>query len=404
MNIAMLSIHSCPAGELGTKDTGGMSVYIWELAKELGKLGCRIDIFTRRHDAHRAQVIPLNENVRLIHVGVPNDLDPSKLAIYPRVEDFAEAIGLFAEQEGIDYHLVHSHYWLSGLVGLALGKRWDIPQVVMFHTLGAVKNNLGLGEDEPSSRIAGEKALVAESRKIVAPTFREKENLVRFYGANPEAVSVIPCGVNRTLFQPVEKEVARIALGYDAKEKILLYVGRVEPLKGLNRIIESLSSLKNRMSPRLLIVGGDDPRHPLMDQLREFAALNGVLQQVVFCGRVDQKQLPLYYAAADALVVASHYESFGLVALEALSCGTPVVSTRVGAMDALIRDGENGALVRDDGVPSMAMAIFRVLFDSGTYEKNVVRIRKSTDGYSWPGVALRMKAVYDSVVRPVREA
>jgi D-inositol-3-phosphate glycosyltransferase len=400
MNIAMLSIHSCPVGELGTKDTGGMSVYVRELAKELGKLGCRIDIFTRRHDAHPAPVTDLNENVRLIHVGVAEERDPSKLAVYPRIADYAESVIRFAGQESFCYHLIHSHYWLSGMVGRSLGKRkqWDIPHMIMFHTLGAVKNTLGLGEDEPSCRIAGEKTLAAGCRKIVAPTAREKENIIRFYGADPESVSVIPCGVDRDLFKPTAKEAARKTLGCDAKGKILLYVGRVEPLKGLNRIIESLAFLKGRMSPRLLIVGGDDPRHSGMNQLKEYAALKGVLEQVIFAGRVDQSELPLYYCAADTLVVASRYESFGLVALEALSCGTPVVSTPVGVMDTLIRDEQNGLLVRDEGVPAMALAIYRVISGSRFYEKNIAAIRKSTESFSWPGVALRMKRVYESVV------
>jgi len=398
LNIAMLSIHSCPIGELGTKDTGGMSVYIMGLAKELGNMGNRVDIFTRRHEQQHAPVMALTDRVRLIHLAIESDDDFSKLAVYPRVDDYANALIQFSTDEQKTYDLIHSHYWLSGLVGSQLRTEWNIPHVIMFHTLGAVKNNTDVGYREPGCRISSEKTLVHSSQKIVAPTEKEKNDTIRYYDADPESISVIPCGVDQALFKPVDGKHARRKLGYGNDEKMILYVGRVEPLKGIERIIGALAQLKERMAVKLLIVGGDDPHHSEMQSVARVVQRLGLEDQVVFAGRVDQQKLPYYYSAADALVVASFYESFGLVALEALSCGTPVVSTPVGGMGSVIRNGETGILVENNSAATLAEAVFTVLSHTQYYREKTVAIRNSVSGFSWPMVAKKMRGIYHSVL------
>ena len=398
MNIAMLSIHSCPIGDLGTKDTGGMSVYILGLAKELGRRGCRIDIYTRRHDDIHPPVIELAENVRLIHLTVEDDDHLDKLALYPRMGDYADALDNFKSKEETAYDVIHSHYWLSGLAGERLRELWGIPHVAMFHTLGAVKNTLSVGEKEPDDRIVGEKAIIHSCQKIVVPTYREKEDVIQYYGVDPHAIVVIPCGVDQKLFTPVDKNKARNKIGFTIDEKVLLYVGRVEPLKGLERIVSAITHLKNKMVIKFLIVGGDDPHHNEMKHLIKVIKDKEVTEEIVFVGRIDQEELPLYYSAADALVVASFYESFGLVALEALSCGIPVVSTAVGGMPHVITENKNGIIVDDGTTESLAAGIFKVLSDSTSYRSRSEEIRKTTESYSWQRVADRMKQVYASVL------
>ncbi|MBA3030646.1 MAG: glycosyltransferase family 1 protein [Desulfobacteraceae bacterium] len=398
--IAMLSIHSCPVGELGTKDTGGMSVYIRELARVLGKQGHSVDIFTRHHDPDHAKIMLLDENVRLIHVIAGDSEDLSKLSIYPHVQSYARVLDDFSKSQGNSYDVIHSHYWLSGLVGKFLQNWWNIPHMIMFHTLGIIKNNLGVGKPEPEFRICNEKALVKHCHRIIAATGKEKEALMDLYNASPDTIRVVPCGVNQDLFAPVEKRAARQRLNFSPHEKILLYVGRIEPLKGLDRVIQTVAQLKQTLPVKLVIVGGD---HHDSEEMREVIELSKVLaveDSLVFSGRVDQTELPYYYSAADALVVASLYESFGLVALEALSCGTPVVSTPVGGMKSLIEPAKNGLLFVEDTPNAMGKALVRVLNQTEFYETRTEAIRRSVSGYSWRNIASAIASEYEFLIHP----
>ena len=204
LKIAMLSVHSCPVGELGTKDTGGMNVYIRELAQELGNRGHAIDIYTRFHNPKDRQMIALGKNVRLIHLKAGKNGDINKLAIYPHLTEFFYGLKRFKKDKGFHYDLVHTHYWMSGKVGNWIQSSWDVPHILMFHTLGAVKNITGIGEEEPELRVATEKQLMKSCDRIIASTDREKEELIRYYDASPETIGVVPCGVNLDLFQPVD--------------------------------------------------------------------------------------------------------------------------------------------------------------------------------------------------------
>lgn len=235
LRIAMLSVHSCPAGKLGAKDTGGMSVYVRELACELGKLGHVVDIYTRAHDSEHQQIMKLGENVRLIHLKAGEDEKIHKLAVYLHLPDFACNLENFRRRNHLRYDLVFSHYWLSAWVGKLLEGWWNVPHLTAFHTLGAVKNAIGIGEDEPELRVETERYLAKSSHRIIAATEKEKEDLIRYYGALPETIRVIPCGVNLSMFRPVDKEMAKQQLGFNGG-KTILFVGRIEPLKGIGRL------------------------------------------------------------------------------------------------------------------------------------------------------------------------
>ena len=383
LKIVMLSVHSCPVGKLGSKDTGGMSVYIRELARELGKRGHSVDIYTRAHDPAEAQIVQLGENARVIHLQT-GEVEPiDKLAVYSHLEDFACSLEDFRASHGLQYDLIHSHYWLSGWVGRRIQRWWAVPHVIMFHTLGAIKNAIGVGENEPTLRIMAERELVSDCQRIIAATVKGKEELVSYYSASPEKISVIPCGVNLELFRHIDKEVARHSLGLNG-QKILLFVGRIDPLKGIDRLLTALPKLDARQNLKLLVIGGDEDSKSEVDRLQRLSRSMNIQDSVTFAGIVEQKELPLYYSAADVCVIPSYYESFGLVALESLACGTPIVATRVGCIESVVKQGQNGHVVEDNASFHIADGIDALL--SGG-RKSVESIRESVNGFNWSNIA-----------------
>jgi D-inositol-3-phosphate glycosyltransferase len=271
---------------------------------------------------------------------------------------------------------------------------WHVPHFVLFHTLGAVKNMFPIGSPEPALRIATEKTVTKTCSVILAETERERRQLTELYDADLDKIKVIPCGVNFDRFRPFDQYQSRGRLGIPANERILLYVGRLDPLKGVDRLITALSFLDHRQNLRLLIVGGDGSETAEFRSLQELTQNLGLENSVTFTGRVDHNDLPHYYSAADMLVLPSHTESFGLVGLEALACGTPVISTRVGAMDQIIRSNENGFLVNSADPRSLAEGI--ELFMPQVRDEFLSRaaIRNSVIEYSWGKVAAAMADAY----------
>lgn len=399
LQIAMFSIHSSPIGELGTKDTGGMSVYIRELARQLGARGHCIDIFTRLNGSKHNQIIDLDDNVRLIHLSAGNNGYVHKLALYYYLSDFLRALQQFKTQENLHYDLIHSHYWLSGRLASWVQDRWDLPHIVMFHTLGTVKNIAGVAGKEPDFRIATEKKLVKTCQRILAPTTGEKNNLLTYYNAPAEKIGVVPCGVNLDLFQPIDRAAARQRLGFDDNESIVLYVGRFDPIKGIDRLLEAMAHLRHHRRLRLVIIGGDGTDTPEYQNLQKLAHKSGIQNTVTFVGRIEQKHLPPYYSAADVLVVPSYYESFGLVGLESLACGTPVVATEVGAMGSILRNGETGRIVADANPRSLARAIETFLNRPGSEKSSTDMIRASVLKFGWANVAAAVIDEYDTLFK-----
>ena len=401
LQIAMFSIHSCPIGELGTKNTGGMSVYIRELARQLGSRGHWIDIYTRLNGSKHNQIIDLYENVRLIHLSAGNNGHVSKLALYYYLSEFLRALEQFKQQENLHYDLIHSHYWLSGRLGSWLQERWNLPHIVMFHTLGTVKNIAGVADQEPDLRIATEKKLAKTCQRILAPTATEKNNLLTYYDAQAGKIGVVPCGVNLDLFQPIDRAAARQRLGFDDNESIVLYVGRFDPIKGIDRLLEAMTHLRHHRRLRLVIVGGDGPDTPEYQNLQKLARRLGIQNMVTFVGRIEQKHLPPYYSAADILVVPSYYESFGLVGLESLACGTPVVATEVGAMRSIVQDDETGQIVTHPAPHTLAQAIETFITPAGSKKLSSDRIRASVLKFGWANVAAAVIDEYDQLFKQI---
>ena len=396
MKIAMLSVHSCPLGKLGGENTGGMNVYIRELARELARRGHLVDVYTRAHESVHDQIVPFGRNARIIHLKAGEDEEIQKLAIYPHLADFASELENFSKHNGLQYDLIHSHYWLSGWAGKWMQRWWNIPHITMFHTVGAVKNAIAIGELEPDLRLETEKELVKDCHRIIASTDKEKEALAHYYYAPKETISVIPCGVNLDLFRPIDKAIALSHLGFDGEE-IILFVGRIDPLKGIDNLLRAMTYLKNRRL-KLVVVGGDAQSHSEMEKLKGLSLSLRIHDSVAFHGLVKQELLPYFYSAADLIVVPSYYESFGLVALESLACGTPVVATKVGCVESVIRHGETGYMVIDNAPRHLAEKITLLLSMSNEKPESPESIRASVTKFSWPNIADAIVKEYRTVI------
>jgi D-inositol-3-phosphate glycosyltransferase len=388
LKIAMLAAHSCPVGELGAKDTGGMSVYIREVGRELSRQGHSVDVYTRVHDPADPIIDDLGDGARLIHVKAGQKAKIHKLEVYSYLPEFTENLETFRKNNGLYYDVIFSHYWLSGLVGQHLQKRWHVPHIIMFHTMGAVKNSIGIGEEDPILRIEAEKRLINSCQCVIAATDRGRQEVERFYSAAPGMVSIVPCGVNMALFHPVQRELARARLGL-GKEKVILFVGRLDPLKGLERLLEAMPKL----NARLIVIGGDESSRGEIAKLTALSSSLGIQDKIDLRGTVKQDELPYYYSAADVCAVPSYYESFGLVPLEALSCGVPVVAADVGDIKNIIVTDKNGYVVEDNSPYKIAGALNKVLGWSDRDIETALAIRASVSAYRWSDVAVKIVGV-----------
>jgi len=397
MKIAMLSVHSCPLGKLGAENTGGMNVYIRELARELGRRGHLVDVYTRAHESVHDQIIEFGRNTRIIHLKAGEGEEIHKLAIYPHLADFASDLENFRKHNGIQYDLIHSHYWLSGWAGKWIQRWWNIPHITMFHTVGAVKNAVAIGKPEPKLRLDTEKELAKGCHRIIASTHEERKALTNYYDASPETISIVPCGVNLDLFRPIDKAIALCHLGFDGEE-IILFVGRIDPLKGIDKLLRAMSYLENQRL-KLVVIGGDAQSQAELERLKSLSLSLQIHDSVAFHGLVKQEMLPYFYSAADLCVVPSYYESFGLVALESLACGTPVVANKVGCIENVIRHGETGYVVMDNAPRRLANKIALLLSMSNGKLKSPQSIRESVTAFSWSNIADAIVNEYGEVQR-----
>src|SRR4051812_4545658 len=363
--IATLSVHTSPLEQPGTGDAGGMNVYIVEVSKRLARLGVEVEIFTRATHSELPPVVEMTPGVTVRHVtagpfeGLAKEDLPSQLCAFANGVLRAEA----AHPPG-RYDLIHSHYWLSGQVGWLARERWGVPHVHTAHTLAKVKNRLIAAGDrpEPKARVIGEEQVVAESDRLVANTRFEARDLVGFYDADPERVSVVQPGVDLDRFRPGRGDRAR--LGLPEHGRIVAFVGRIQPLKGPDVLISALASLKatSDQDVTLVICGG--PSGSGLDRptaLIELAASLGVADSVVFLPPQTGDDLAALYRTADLVAVPSYNESFGLVALEAQACGTPVVAAAVGGLVTAVRDGVSGVLVKGHGPADWARVLDQLL-------------------------------------------
>jgi D-inositol-3-phosphate glycosyltransferase len=409
--IAMLSVHACPLAKLGGRDSGGMNVYVRELARVLGQRGIEIDVFTRWREKYDPRIQQLGENARVIHIeSGPIGYWP-KMDVYDHLDEFTAKLDEHVKAEGRRYDLIHAHYWLSASVARSLASRWSLPRIQMFHTLGLVKREV-MDEDidgESDVRVTIERQAAAESAALVAASEIELGELRELYGADPAKIHVIPCGVDPNLFRPMRTADARERLGRDQCQRIVLFVGRIEQIKGIDVLLRALGLLfirrpDLRSDVCLLIVGGaldpgdDANESEKIQELRRLVHEHRMEANVDFVGSLDQENLALYYAAADVCAVPSLTESFGLVALEAMACGTPVVGTRVGGLQTLIEHGESGLLVPAGDDQALADSIEQVLTDPRLRMHLAHGARDRAEHFTWQSVGEKVAALYDSVL------
>lgn len=390
---AFIAFHACPLAAPGQGKSGGMNVYVRELSRAMGESGIPVDIFTRKHDEAGNSVEWITPNVRVIHLpGGPLGAGVGEL--YGHLPGFLESVRSFREAEGIDYDVVHSHYWLSAWIGQRLAQGMGIPHVVTFHTLALIKMQSRAGESEPAEREAVERDAMLTADRIIAFSGHERDAMARLYGADPSKVMLAPCGVDLAKFKPLDQKEARRRLGLNG-EKVLLYVGRVEPLKGLDLLVEAAAQMEaGDENVRMMVVGGGGPGEPETDRVRRLAEERQVDGLIDFVGRVDHDELPLYYNAADVCVVPSYYESFGLVALESMACGTPVVATRVGGLPTIVHHGHTGFLKSWRCPEAFANSVEMIFASAGLQESMGAAARRRAELMGWSNVALMISEEY----------
>ena len=396
---AFLTLHSCPLGMAGEGDVGGMNVYAVGLARELAQRGMRVDIYTREHSGDHA--VSLDEpGVRIVHVKAAPASIP-KESLHKFTTDFAESIDRLLVDGNI-YDIIHSHYWVSGLVGMALAEQWNTPHVTTFHTVAALKEDAFPQCVETQSRLDAEQLIARETDGILAWTRHEAEALTRLIGAEPSRINIAPIGIDKGRFQPLDKAQARARLGIPVDEETLLYVGRLDPIKGADVLLEALSLIADRPRLRLRIVGGEtaSTTFATLDSLAESL---GVAGRVSFLGATLNADLPWHYAATDALIVPSWYESFSIATAEAMACGTPVVASNVPGPASFIRDGESGRLVPPGDAHALADSIAGLLDDPALQQRLSSGATRAVAHLEWESIGDFVVNIYHDVIAKGRE-
>jgi D-inositol-3-phosphate glycosyltransferase len=410
--LAMLSVHTSPLDQPGTGDAGGMNVYVVELSRRLAALGVEVDVFTRATSSDLDPVVELAPGVHVRHVtagpleGLAKEDLPGQLCAFT-----SGVMRIEAAREPGWYDLVHSHYWLSGQVGWLAAERWDVPLIHSMHTMAKVKN-LTLADDdtpEPIAREIGESQVVAASDRLVANTDEEAAQLVELYDADPDRVVTVPPGVDLDVFRPGDRAAARARLGLPAKAQVLLFVGRIQPLKAphvllrsIARMVEVDPSLRENMV--VAVVGGPSGSglaHPRA--LQALAGDLGVDDVVHFAPPVPQQDLVDWYRSADIAVVPSYSESFGLVAIEAQACGTPVVAAATGGLRTAVRDGVSGVLVEGHQPEDYANVLADLLRDAPRRRRLSAGALEHAIGFGWDLTASHLLAVYSDSLREARQ-
>ena len=393
---ALVCFHACPLAVPGQGKAGGMNVYVRQLAAALGKHGIEVDVFTRQHQGAENSIEQIAANARVIHLpgGAP-DVPMDRL--FDSLPEFLAEVEAFQRRNQLEYQVVHSHYWLSGWVGRQLARSLGIPHVLTFHTLSLIKQQSRSGEVEPPARQSVERELAASASRIVGFSPHERDALVRLYGADSDNIVLAPCGVDLSLFRPMDQKMARQRLGLNG-EKVVLFVGRVEPLKGLDLLLQAAAQMETGQAVKVMVVGGIEEGDTEVSRLQDSARDLGIDRVIEFVGRVDQDELPIYYNAADVCVMPSYYESFGMAALEAMACGTPVVASRVGGLSTVVHHGHTGFLKSWRCPEAFANSLDMILSSEDLQDSMGKAARKRAEGMSWENVAARIVDVYRAAV------
>lgn len=394
---AVISYHTCPISDESDAEIGGMNIYVLELSKALAKRGYFLDIFTRSQDEKSPRIVTVNDHLRVVHLPAGPQESCSKKVIEAYIPEFLKNFYDFADREGLSYQVVSCHYYLSGIIGIAIKKKFNIPLVITFHTLGLMKNLVARSDDERESkdRIETELLLVKVSDQIIATGETDAQYIQYLYDGNPEKIAVITPGVNLHLFKPTDKIEAKKSIGAVIDEKLILFVGRVEPLKGIDVLLYALKILLTahpEMKLCVWIVGGDISHNSneWSEELKKLSEIReelGINTSVKFVGRKKQEELPEYYNAADIMVMPSHYESFGITAVEAMACGVPVITTDVTGVSKLIDKKHSNLITSANNPIGLAERMKLLLCNEKEYEKASSSVSTSVRDLTWDNAA-----------------
>lgn len=394
-SLAVLSVHTSPLAQPGAGDGGGMNVYVRELATALARAGVACDVYTRAESPEQAAVVDVEPGLHVHHV-VAGPLAPvSKEDLPPLLDDFTAGV-LTRIRQGYEPVAIHANYWLSGEVGHTLKHELDVPLVSTFHTLARVKAE---GDVDSDRRAAAEARIMGCSDAVLASCTVEARQISDLYGADPDRIGIVAPGVDHAFFSPGHRPQARRALGLPVDVPVLLFVGRIQPLKGLDVAVRTLALLDAHPDARLVVVGG--PSGPEgraeMQRVAALAQQLGVADRVLWVPPQAHELLSTYYRAADVCLVPSRSESFGLVALEAAACGTPVVAAAVGGLRTLVDHGRTGFLIDDRDPTLFAAAVAEILDAPMLAGELSVAAADRARGYTWSVAADRLRRLYDDL-------
>lgn len=398
--IALISDHGDPAAEVGKEEAGGQNVYVRRVGEALAALGWQVDMFTRKTNPNQPAIVQHSPHCRTVRlVAGPQEFIPRD-ELFAYMPQFVEAFQKFQTKEGTNYPLIHTNYWLSAWVGLQLKERSNIQLVHTYHSLGAIKYNaVAQIPAIAETRLAVEKQILEQANCIVATSPQEQESL-RSLLSQEGHVEVIPCGTDIDNFRRVPKAEARKQLGLDLSERIVLYVGRFDSRKGIETLVRACAQLgdKTKGNLRLVIAGGSHPEMPdgqERQRIEQIVRELGLAEQTLFPGRLSHDVLPLYYAAADVCAIPSHYEPFGLVAIEAMACGTPVVASNVGGLKFTVVPEETGLLVPPKDSAAMAGAIEKILANELWAKKLGIQASEQVRRkFNWTSVGANLSDLY----------
>jgi D-inositol-3-phosphate glycosyltransferase len=408
--IALISEHGDPAAEVGKEAAGGQNVYVRQVGEALAALGYQVDMFTRKANPSHPEIVQHTPCCRTIRLVAGPQAYVARDEMMPYMPEFVAALLRFQTKHSMTYKVVHTHYWMSGWVGMQLRQHYPVKLVHTYHSLGAIKY-LSVPEIPAvaSQRLAVEKDILETYDCVVATSPQEQDDLRQLVSKSGNT-QVIPCGTDVDNFQIMSKPVSRQTLNIDLQDKVILYVGRFDRRKGIETLVRAVGQIYAQCDDasldldrlRLVIVGGSDPNQSDgQERLRieELVAELGITEQTDFVGMVGHDRLPLYYSAADVCVVPSHYEPFGLVAIEAMACGTPVVASAVGGLNFTVVAEETGLLVPAQDVDGFARAIERTLVDRLWAQKARKKSAQRVLTYfSWSGVAQQLSDLYKELL------
>ena len=402
--IALISDHADPAAEIGREEAGGQNVYVRHVGETLAALGWHVDMFTRKVHADDPVIVQHSPHCRTIRLKAGAETYIPRDRLFEHMPEFVRSFQSFQRTHGLNYPLIHTNYWLSAWAGLELQKTSAIQLVHTYHSLGAVKyQSLVEIPQVANTRLRIEREILERANCVVATSPQEQETLRSLVSTRGQ-VEVIPCGTDTNNFRLTSKTHARTKLKLGSHEKVILYVGRFDERKGIETLVKACSLLKEKgvQNLKLLIIGGSSEDMPDGDERKRIENLVdqlGLKESTVFAGRIWHDVLPLYYTAADVCVIPSHYEPFGLVAIEAMACGVPVVASNVGGLKFTIIPEETGLLVEPKNIEAFANGIHRILCD----ELWVRKMRKQASAnvnqrFSWAGVTIQLSELYRHVL------